>query len=162
MPYSRHRYRPSVMPQTTRSPVMMLRLLPFCALAAALVPAAASADPAPFDLTGPSLRVGVTHGTTTLPIAQVPRLATGDRVTIAADLPTGKKDDAERYLLVAGFLRGATEPPPKSWFFKAETWKAKKATLALKVPEGARQLVHEGLRVHLTSILVRSGARRAR
>ncbi|MEG3178991.1 molybdopterin dinucleotide binding domain-containing protein, partial [Sphingomonas sp. RB3P16] len=39
------------------------------------------------------------------------------------------------------FLRGATEPPPKSWFFKAETWKEKKNALALKVPEGARQLV---------------------
>ena len=120
---------------------MMLRLLPFCALAAALVPATAGADPAPFDLTGPSLRVGVTHGTTTLPIAQVPRLATGDRVTIATDLAVGKKDDGERYLLVAGFLRGATEPPPKSWFFKAETWKAKRGTLALTVPKGARQLV---------------------
>ncbi|WP_082452987.1 hypothetical protein [Sphingomonas sp. Leaf208] len=120
---------------------MMLRFLPFCALAAALVPLAARADPAPFDLTGPSLRVGVTHGTTTLPIAQVPRLATGDRVSIAADLVVGKKDDGARYLLVAAFLRGATEPPPKSWFFKAETWKAKKNTLALTVPEVARQLV---------------------
>ena len=120
---------------------MKLRFLPSCLIAAVLMPLAAHADPAPFDLTGPSLRVGVTRGTTTLPIARVPRLASGDRVTIAADLPTGKKDDAERYLLVAGFLRGATEPPPKSWFFKAETWKAKKAALTLKVPDGARQLV---------------------
>jgi hypothetical protein len=87
---------------------MMLRFLPFCALAAALVPLVARADPAPFDLTGPSLRVGVTHGTTTLPIAQVPRLATGDRVSIAADLAIGKKDEGARYLLVAAFLRGAT------------------------------------------------------
>jgi hypothetical protein len=126
---------------TMRSPVMMLRFLPFCALAAALMPVAARADPAPFDLTGPTLRVAVTHGTTTLPIARVPKLATGDRVSIVADLPTGKKDDGARYLLVAAFLRGATEPPPKSWFFKAETWKEKKNALALKVPEGARQLV---------------------
>ncbi|KQN07705.1 hypothetical protein QP178_18070 [Sphingomonas aurantiaca] len=120
---------------------MKLRLFPSCLIAALLVPMAAQADPAPFDLTGPTLRVGVTHGTTTLPIAQVPKLATGDRVSVAADLPTGKKDDGTRYLLVAAFLRGATEPPPKSWFFKAETWKAKKNTLALTVPEGARQLV---------------------
>ncbi|BCA64146.1 hypothetical protein HMP09_3380 [Sphingomonas sp. HMP9] len=120
---------------------MMLRLLPLCALAATLLPTPACADPAPFDLTGPSLRISVTHATTTLPIAQVPRLATGDRVSIAADLPTGKKDDGARYLLVAAFLRGATEPPSKSWFFKAETWKAKKNALALTVPDGARQLV---------------------
>ncbi len=120
---------------------MKLRLFPSCLIAALLVPMAAQADPAPFDLTGPTLRVGVTHGTTTLPIAQVPKLATGDRVSIAADLPTGKKDDGTRYLLVAAFLRGATEPPPKSWFFKAETWKAKRNALALTVPEGARQLV---------------------
>ena len=120
---------------------MMLRFLPFCALAVSLAPVVAGADPAPFDLTGPSLRVRVTHGTTTLPIAQVPKLATGDRVAIAADLPTGKKDDGARYLLVAAFLRGATEPPPKSWFSKAETWKAKKGALALTVPDGARQLV---------------------
>ncbi len=120
---------------------MMLRLLPLCALAATLLPTPAWADPAPFDLTGPSLRVAVTHATTTLPIAQVPRLATGDRVSIAADLPTDRKDDGARYLLVAAFLRGATEPPPKSWFFKAETWKAKKNALALTVPDGARQLV---------------------
>ena len=120
---------------------MKLRLFPSCLIAALLVPMAAQADPAPFDLTGPTLRVGVTHGTTTLPIAQVPKLATGDRVSVAADLPTGKKDDGTRYLLVSAFLRGATEPPPKSWFFKAETWKAKKNALALTVPEGARQLV---------------------
>ncbi|VVT21773.1 conserved exported hypothetical protein [Sphingomonas aurantiaca] len=120
---------------------MKLRLFPSCLIAALLVPMAAQADPAPFDLTGPTLRVGVTHGTTTLPIAQVPKLATGDRVSVAADLPTGKKDDGTRYLLVAAFLRGATEPPPKSWFFKAETWKAQKNALALTVPEGARQLV---------------------
>lgn len=120
---------------------MKLRLFPSCLIAALLVPMTAQADPAPFDLTGPTLRVGVTHGTTTLPIAQVPKLATGDRVSVAADLPTGKKDDGTRYLLVAAFLRGATEPPPKSWFFKAETWKAKKNALALTVPEGARQLV---------------------
>jgi hypothetical protein len=123
------------------SPLKTLRFLPACLLAAALAPVAAQADPAPFDLTGPSLRVGVTHGTTTLPIAQVPKLATGDRVSIAADLAVGKKDDGTRYLLVAAFLRGATEPPPKSWFFKAETWKAKKSALALTVPDGARQLV---------------------
>ncbi len=125
---------------------MMLRFLPVCALAAAFVPAVAHADPAPFDLSGPTLRVAITHGTTTLPIAQVPSLATGNRVSIAADLPTGRKDAGRkdggaRYLLVAAFLRGATEPPPKSWFFKAETWKAKKNALALKVPDGARQLV---------------------
>ncbi len=120
----------------------MMPRLPFALLTAALVPALAHADPAPFDLVGPSLRVSVTHGATTLPVAQVPNLAGGDRIAIAADLPAGRKADRNaRYLLVAGFLRGATNPPPKSWFFSAETWKTKKNALALTVPDGARQLV---------------------
>ncbi|WP_380778266.1 hypothetical protein [Sphingomonas sp. R86520] len=123
------------------SPVTTFCRLTACLLAAALLPVAAGADPAPFDLTGPTLRVKVTRGTTTLPIAQVPALAAEDRLTIAADLPTGKKDNGARYLLVAGFLRGATEPPPRSWFFKAETWKTKHNALALTVPTGAQQLV---------------------
>lgn len=107
-------------------------------LAVLLLPHIALADAAPFDLTGPGLRISISHDGATLPIAQVPNLAVGDRVAIAADLPP---DQGARYLMVAGFLRGATNPPPKDWFFQAETWKAKKSTLDLTVPQGAGQLL---------------------
>ena len=45
----------------------------------------AHADPAPFDLAGPVLEVKVTRGEKTLPIAEVPNLAGGDRLWIQAD-----------------------------------------------------------------------------
>ncbi|TPG17555.1 hypothetical protein EAH87_12605 [Sphingomonas koreensis] len=104
----------------------------------ALPPAAGEAAPAAFDLAGPGLRVSVTHDGATLPIAQVPNLAVGDSISIAADLPP---DQGARYLLVASFLRDATNPPPKKWFFQAETWQRKKNSLSITVPEGARQLI---------------------
>ncbi|CAN5422491.1 hypothetical protein BH10PSE12_BH10PSE12_28950 [soil metagenome] len=98
------------------------------------------ADPAPFDLTGPMVQVTVKRGGVTLPIAQTPDLATGDQLTIRAKLPA---DQSAHYLLVAVFLRGATNPPPKEWFFQAETWKRKDKDnmLRITVPEGARQAV---------------------
>ena len=117
---------------------MFKRFLPvFLALG---LPQPALADAAPFDLTGPGLRIAVTRGGATLPIAEVPNLAAGDRIAITADLPA---DQGARYLMVAGFLRGATNPPPKDWFFQAQTWKeqAKKNALDLTVPEGAGQLL---------------------
>jgi hypothetical protein len=101
--------------------------------------AAPAADPAPFDLAGPALRVSVTHDGTTLPIAQVPNLAEGDRISIRADLPA---DQSAHYLLVAAFLRGATNPPPEKWFYQAQTWTRKgRKGLTLTVPPAARQLV---------------------
>ncbi|MET4896654.1 hypothetical protein RN629_05690 [Sphingomonadaceae bacterium jetA1] len=98
-----------------------------------------AADPAPFDLPGPGLRILVTRGKATLPIAQVPNLATGDRLTIEADLP---QDQRAHYLLFSAFLSGATNPPPKSWVQSAETWKQKNKDrrLTLTVPDGARQM----------------------
>lgn len=101
---------------------------------------AGAADPAPFDLPGPGLRVTVTRAGVTLPIAEVPDLATGDRIVIHADLP---EDQRVRFILVAAFLSGATNPPPKDWMATAETWKRKEKdrALALTVPKGARQLV---------------------
>ena len=108
-------------------------------LLAALFPLTqAHADPAAFDLTGPSLSVTVTHGRTTLPIGQVPNLSEGDRIAVGAELP---RDQGVHYVLVAAFLRGATNPPPKSWFAQAKTWERKKNTLDLTVPAGARQLI---------------------
>jgi hypothetical protein len=95
---------------------------------------------AAFDLSGPTLEIEITRGTRTLPAAQVPNLAVGDRVSIKADLTTG---EAARYLMVAAFLRGATNPPPENWFFPCETWtrRCAKEGLTLTVPQEARQLL---------------------
>lgn len=109
------------------------RLLLLAALASPAV-----AQQQPFDLAGPGLRVSVAHAGITLPIAQVPNLAAGDRVTVNADLPP---DQGVRYVLVASFLRGATNPPPKDWFSAAKTWERKKNGLDLTVPAGARQMI---------------------
>ncbi|MHA6720591.1 hypothetical protein ACX40Y_14215 [Sphingomonas sp. RS6] len=117
------------------------RSVPWLAPATLLVtPPAAAADPPAFDLSGPGLRISVTRGTTTLPIAQVPGLAPGDKLHIAADLPD---DQRESFLLVSAFLNGATNPPPKQWIDVAETWKRKQKdnSLTLTVPENAKQLV---------------------
>lgn len=99
----------------------------------------AAAEPAPFELSGPALRVTVTRGATTLPISEVPSLAAGDRILIKADLP---QDQGANLVLMATFLRGATNPPPKDWVHSAQTWKKKDKDrqLSLTVPEGARQM----------------------
>src|SRR5579859_5280015 len=78
---------------------------------------AVHADPAPFDLTGPNLAITVTRGGKTLPITQVPNLSAGDRLWIQADFPASQ---AAHYLLIATFLRGATNPPPPNWFYQCE------------------------------------------
>ncbi|WP_420143348.1 hypothetical protein [Sphingobium sp.] len=107
----------------------------------ALAPASLhAADPAPFELPGPALDILVMRGQQSLPIAQVPSLAEGDRLSIEADLP---EDQGARFILVSAFLRGATNPPPKDWVQFAETWKKKdkKKALVLTVPKGARQMV---------------------
>ena len=108
------------------------------ALLALRPPAAAGA--AAFDLEGPGLEVTVTRAGRTLPAAQVPNLATGDRVWIKADFPAG---ESAHYLMVAAFLRGATNPPPRDWFFSCESWtrRCAKEGLTLKVPAEARQLL---------------------
>src|SRR5882762_2577151 len=112
-------------------------LLALLALPAAM---AAQAEPAPFDLAGPSLAVTVTRGQQTLPITQVPNLAPGDRLWIQADFPASQ--DAH-YLMVAAFLRGATNPPPQNWFFSCETWTAKcmQKGLTVTVPPDAQQVL---------------------
>jgi hypothetical protein len=102
-------------------------------------PAAALAESAPFDLAGPTLTVKVTHAGSTLPVSEVPNLAVGDQLTIRAELPPGQ---SVHYLLVAAFLRGATNPPPTSWFHKAETWDRKTGGgLTITVPADAQQLL---------------------
>ncbi len=107
----------------------------FC-LSAALP---AMADPAPFDLTGPTLEVTVTRGGVTLPIAESPNLQPGDRLWIRADFPDSQ---SVHYLMVAAFLRGATNPPPERWFYRNEPWDRKQAKgMHVTVPVGAEQLV---------------------
>ena len=99
-----------------------------------------AAEPAPFELPGPALDILVLRGDQSLPIAQVPSLSEGDRLSIEADLPN---DQGARFILVSAFLRGATNPPPKNWVQFAETWKKKDKdkALVLTVPKGARQMV---------------------
>jgi len=45
--------------------------------------------------------------------------------------------------MVAAFLRGATNPPPESWFYPCETWKSKciQKGLSLTVPAEAQQVL---------------------
>jgi len=114
---------------------------PRLALAVALLSAApAFADPAAFDLAGPSLEAEVTHGTATLPIAQVPNLSAGDRVWLKADFAD---QYSVHYLMVAAFLRGSTDPPPAEWFLRCDTWRGKcrKDGMVFTVPPGAQQLL---------------------
>ena len=79
----------------------------------------ARADNAAFDLTGPKVEVRVQRGGATLPIAEVPSLQAGDRLWIHPDLPDSQ---SVRYLMIVAFLRGATNPPPDSWFTRVDTW----------------------------------------
>jgi hypothetical protein len=80
---------------------------------------AARAENAAFDLIGPKVEVRVQRAGTTLPIAEVPNLQAGDRLWLHPDLPDSQ---SVRYLMIIAFLRGATNPPPDSWFTRVETW----------------------------------------
>jgi hypothetical protein len=116
---------------------MHLRSFP---LILTIIAAAASADPAPFDLAGPTLEVTITRGAKTLPASAVPNLLAGDRVWIKADLPATQ---SAHYLMVAAFLSGSTNPPPENWFFPCKTWTGKCAHegTTVTVPEGAQQVL---------------------
>jgi hypothetical protein len=105
-----------------------------------LVAVAAHADPAPFDLAGPTIEVEVTRAGTTLPVSRVPNLVAGDRVWMKADLDAR---DSAHYVLVGAFLRGSTAPPPTSWFSRCDAWAGKCAAkgMTLTVPKEAEQLL---------------------
>src|SRR3984957_19303464 len=115
---------------------LRIRLL----ILAIIVTAAAQADPAPFDLAGPTLDVRITRGAKTLSASEVPNLVAGDRVWIKADLPATQ---SAHYLMVAAFLSGSTNPPPENWFFPCKTWtgKCQHDGLTITVPEGAQQVL---------------------
>jgi hypothetical protein len=109
------------------------------AILALILPAtSARADNAAFDLLGPRIEMKVTRGGKPLPISEVPNLQPGDRLWIHPDFP---QDQSARYLLVVAFLRGSTNPPPESWFTRAETWKrqVREEGIVVTVPQDAQQ-----------------------
>jgi hypothetical protein len=101
---------------------------------------AVRADNASFDLIGPKFQVHVQRSGVTIPIAEVPNLQPGDRLWIHPDLPDSQ---AVHYLMVVVFLRGATNPPPESWFTRAETWSkpVHEEGMFVTVPADAEQAV---------------------
>ena len=98
----------------------------------------ARADSASFDLIGPKVELRVQRAGQTLPISQVPDLQAGDRLWVHADLPDTQ---SVHYLMVVAFLRGATNPPPDSWFTRVETWNkpARDEGVFVTVPEEAEE-----------------------
>ncbi len=108
----------------------------FCAAS----PAPLWADGAAFDLVGPKVDVHVQRQGQTLPIAEVPNLQPLDRLWIHPDLPDSQ---SVHYLVVISFLRGATNPPPDSWFTHVDAWnKSVRAEgVFVTVPQGAEEAI---------------------
>ena len=117
---------------------------PFCRHAGLFFCTAFLAGPgiaaSPFDLAGPTLEVTVSRAGTTLPAAEVPNLASGDKIWIRVDLPPTQ---SAHYLLVSAFLSGSTNPPPEAWFSDCKTWtpKCAKDGLTVTVPKDAQQML---------------------
>jgi hypothetical protein len=103
-------------------------------------PAQGQAGPPAFDLVGPKVDIHVKRGEETLPIGQVPNLLPGDRLWIHPDFP---ESQSAHYVLIVGFLRGATNPPPPEWFTHVETWtkKVRQEGVFVTVPAEAQQAV---------------------
>jgi len=118
-----------------------IRLVSAIYLSALMLSAAtARADNAAFDLIGPKFQVHVQREGVTVPIAEVPNLQPGDRLWVHPDLPDSQ---SVHYLMVVVFLRGATNPPPESWFTSAETWTkhVHQEGIFVTVPADAEQAV---------------------
>jgi hypothetical protein len=100
----------------------------------------AAAQNVSFDLVGPQVNIRVQRGGETLPIAQVPNLQTGDRLWIHPDLPDSQ---SVHYVMIVAFLRGATNPPPESWFTRADTWtkQVHQEGIYVTVPDQAEEAV---------------------
>src|ERR1700678_139702 len=98
------------------------------------------ADAAAFDLTGPRVDVRVQRDGHTLPIAEVPNLQGGDRLWIHPHMP---ETQSVRYLMIVAFLRGATNPPPESWFTRVEAWTkpVRDEGIYLTVPSEAQEVI---------------------
>ena len=111
-----------------------------CCLMVLFFGVAARADNAAFDLIGPKFQVHVRRAGVTIPIAEVPNLQPGDRLWVHPDMPDTQ---SVHYLMVVVFLRGATNPPPESWFTRAETWAkpVHEEGIFVTVPQDAEQAV---------------------
>jgi len=101
-------------------------------------PAVTCAESSAFDLLGPRIEMKVTRNNKPLPIANVANLQPGDRIWLHPDFPP---DQSARYLLIVAFLRGSTNPPPESWFTRAETWtkQVREEGIVVTVPQEAQQ-----------------------
>ncbi|MEY4762957.1 MAG: hypothetical protein RLZZ200_2813 [Pseudomonadota bacterium] len=117
-------------------PRLLVVLVLICSPASAVI----AAEKQLFDLAGPGIDATVTRGDEVLPLSKIPGLAAGDRLHIRPVLPQG---DAAKYLMVAAFLRGSTNPPPDDWFRRCDTWRKSclEKGLDLVVPRDAVQLV---------------------
>ena len=115
-------------------------IVAICFLLTGLLAKTSRADNAAFDLIGPRFQVHVQRAGATLPIAEVPNLQAGDRLWVHPDLPDSQ---SVRYLMVVVFLRGATNPPPETWFTRAETWTkaVREEGIFVNVPPEAEQAI---------------------
>src|SRR3954454_21514097 len=100
--------------------------------------ALAQTTAAAFDLAGPAVDLRVQRAGETLPISHVPNLLPGDRLWIHPQLP---ESQSTHYVMIVAFLRGATNPPPPTWFTKVETWvkSVREEGVFVTVPEEAEQ-----------------------
>src|SRR5215831_401416 len=118
------------------------KIMTWCLLLLGLVFVAdlTGADTGVFDLIGLSVEVKVIRDSKPLPIAEVSNLQAGDRVWIHPDFP---ESQSAPYLLIVAFLRGSTNPPPDSWFTRAETWnkKVREEGITVTVPQEAQQVL---------------------
>jgi hypothetical protein len=98
------------------------------------------ADAAAFDLIGPKVEIRVQRDGRTLPIAEVPELKAQDRLWVHPDLP---ESQSVHYVMVVAFLRGATNPPPDSWFIRVDSWSkpVREEGIFITVPEGAEEVL---------------------
>src|ERR1700731_3639849 len=110
------------------------------ALAVFAATTGARAENAAFDLAGPQVEMTVNRAGKTLPIAEVPNLQAGDRLWIHPVLP---ESQSVHYVMVVAFLRGATNPPPDSWFTRVDSWnkQVREAGIFITVPEGAEEAI---------------------
>ncbi len=108
--------------------------------ALSLLTASAAFAQARFDLPGPKIDIRVTRNGVTLPIASVPNLQPKDQIWLHPNLPPTQ---SVRYLLIATFLRGTTNPPPDTWFIRIETWdkKVREEGVTITVPDEAQQAI---------------------
>lgn len=120
---------------------LRLLLIYFCSLYSVLIsPMLLRADAAAFDLIGPKVEVRVQRDGRTLPISEVPDLQVGDRLWVHPDLP---ESQSVHYMMVVAFLRGATNPPPDSWFNRVDAWSkpVREEGIFITVPEGAEEAI---------------------